>query len=323
VNGYGIDELYSGAKGDASLSTIHPPHGALVLARLISGWRTSRPGLRWLLWQLNRRSRVNAGGAEEQTRLSRHLIGTGKAGGSLGLCAGREIRERFEAALQRDGEALIRLLIPLLPRQPSLGQLTCCCKRFIYGLVEQNHLIRFAAHGQASGLPHILPFEAGRLRRILESHSPTLTEIWRPKQALMAYLLEMEIDYEAITGAVSRRGHGRCKQLKVATGLVKGWLKRALAPLITSEARNRKGGSNPSLDRALQQVGRHHPAQQPELEELLSELRLISGNSYIDALENAIQTGGAARGSFSTKQIYNYAHLVRYVLAIRERASAC
>jgi hypothetical protein len=323
VNGYGIDELYSGAKGDASLSTIHPLNATLAIARLISGWRTSRPGLRWLLWQLGRGSRNDAAGMRRRARLSRHLIGAGKAGGSLGLCAAREVRERFEAVLRRDGEALSGLLSPLLPGRPTLTQLTCCCKRFIYGLVEQNHLIRFAAHGQAAGLPYILPFEAGRIRRILEGHSPSLAEIRAPKQALLAYLQQLEIDYGAITGAVTRDGSSRRKQLKVTTGRLRAWLKRAVAPLIRSEARNDKGGSNPSLDRALRQVGRHHPAQRPEMEELLGELRQISGNSYIDALENAIQTGEAARGSFSTKQIYNYAHLVRYVLATRERRSAC
>ncbi|MFM7312101.1 MAG: hypothetical protein ACKO0M_02870, partial [Cyanobium sp.] len=298
-------------------------NAGLALARLISGWRTARPGLRWLLWRLNRGPRLGATGLPQQGPLSRHLIGTGKAGGSLGLCAEREVRKRFEAALQRDGEALSRLLRPLLPERPSLGQLTGCCKRFIHGLVEQNHLIRFAAHGQAAGLMVILPFAAGRIRQVLEGHSPSLFETCRPKQTLMAYLLAMGIDYEAITGAVTRRSNSRRKQLKIATGLLKAGLKRVLGPVIRSKSSNGQGGSDPSLNRALQQVSRHHPVEQPELQELLRELRQISGDGYINGLEHAIHAGKAEAGSFSTKQVYNYAHLVRYVLAIRRHAAAC
>lgn len=322
VNGYGIDELYSGAKGDASLSTIHPLNAGLVLARVLSNWRTSAAGWHWLRWRL-RLGRLRGASAGSLRRLlTRHLVGAGKAGGSLGLCAQEQIRSGFEQALLDDGEALSDLLAPLLPADPSAAELAAWCKRFIYGFVEQTHLVRFAAHGQAAGRVVVLPFEAGRVRQVLEAWMPCTSELWNPKQALAHYLQTMGVDYNAVTRAVCGGGSGRSKQLRVATGQLKAWLRRAVGPWLASAKPRGATRSDPSLDRALWQIGRHHP-RGPGLNPLLAELRTISGERYVEAIETAIEQGQAAAGEFTTKQIYNYAHLVRYVLATRRQKQAC
>jgi hypothetical protein len=320
VNGYGIDELYTGAKGDASLSTIHHSSLGLGLARLLSGWRTSRPGLRWM--QVRLRLQGSSDPASMATGLAGHLVSAGKAGGSLGLCSEAQVRRGFRTALLADGAELSTLLAPLLRPQPTLAELSVVSKRFIYGLVEQSHLCRFAGHGCAAELAYVLPFEAGRVRRVLERHAPSLAELWQPKSALVSYLRAAGVDYNSITRDLRRKRPSGRKHLRLALNSVRSWLGTVVRPLVNRIRPRRPGDVDNSVNRALRQVRHHHPAPD-DLAPLLKELRLIAGADYINALDRAIREGQASEGAFTTKQVYNFAHLIRYVRATRARQKPC
>lgn len=320
VNGYGIDELYAGAKGDASLSTIYPRSADLTVARLLSNWRTSRPGLgliRWRAWILRQ---LGGSTLERLEALAQQLRSAGKAGGNLGTCCRADVLPRFEAALEADSEELARHLWPMLRDASSEREWAACCKRFIYGLVEQTHLVRFAGHECAADVPVLLPFEAGRVRRALEAELPALQESWNPKGHLRSYLKMLGVDYDAIIAERARNLARNRKHQRLALEKSRAALKALAAPLRRWKP-VRKTTTDRGMLRALEDARKHHPGAR-ELSGLLQELTAITGGAYIESLELAIRRGSAEAGSFKTKQVYNYAHLVRYVLSTRN-ATRC
>jgi hypothetical protein len=139
---------------------------------------------------------------------------------------------------------------------------------------------------------------------------------------LVSYLRAAGVDYNSITRDLRRKRPSGRKHLRLALNSVRSWLGTVVRPLVNRIRPRRPGDVDNSVNRALRQVRHHHPAPD-DLAPLLKELRLIAGADYINALDRAIREGQASEGAFTTKQVYNFAHLIRYVRATRARQKPC
>lgn len=318
VNGYGTDEIYMGGKASARASSIYRPSFRKTADTIRNIGIFSRFSLTifWLKWQVGRvlgwPDRVQA------FRLGVRLASGGKTGGKLGDRAD-ESAGIFQRALRRDVGDVVDMLLSSIPTIDSRDKLSLFDKLFSYYFVEQSHMIRFHNHGQALGMPYLLPFSFQEIRQSPMGYHPGIREMWRPKHFLHVYLRKVcGVDYDTILQEadeakrtpVAERNNQSRRQAKRAPKIFRHLKKKFF----------RAGDDIPSeksdyfrwVAESLSTV-----ETDPEVQQDLEEL---ADGDYVATISDQLRAGDSSI-RYSSKEVYNYCHLLIYLSGIRAVAN--
>lgn len=317
VNGYGIDELYMGGKGDASISSIYLPTIAKLIETVNSIGVFSRfyLDLYWVLWRI--RKAIGMDDRNQAKRLAIKLSDAGKSGGKLGD-KGDHSAEIFSRALERDAYDIADLLINSMSGVSSKKDLSRFIKLFSYYFVEQNHLLRFYNHGESMGIPYSLPYASVEVRNALSTYHPGLSEMWRPKKLLHSYLMDQcGIDYEAI---LKRSG---ARKLGLRPMFFKALRRLFLSPIRTFLKMRKKNAD--ITDDIFDTPGffldvREVLPRSESVKKVIDALAKLDDGAYIETISRDMENGRVSR-RYSTKEVYNYAHLLVYLSNIQDSAN--
>ena len=311
VNGYGIDELYMGGKGSATISSIYLPSVAKMVETIRSIGIFSRMSLDllWFSW------RIQKAFGKDDVHLARHLAvklsGAGKSGGKLGYQGGRSAQV-FRDALTRDAVEVADMLLVSMSCISTKRHLSRFIKLFSYYFVEQNHMVRFFNHGKAMGSQYRLPYTCPEIRQSLLEYHPGAQEMWRPKQLLHSYLRDIcGIDYEAILKQCGARKLGFMPMIKKA---VRGVAWSPLRRLLRIKKKKRTHTYREEIltgPRYFLEVREALPPAETFVE-VQDALTKLDDGAYASAIGRDMESGRVSR-QYSSKEVYNYAHLLIYL----------
>ena len=308
VNGYCIDESYMGGKGPAAASSIYPPSLPKTLEYVRATGAISRLGLEWhwATWRI--RSAFGEGDETQARRLARRLSRTGKSGGVI--APRRDLsRTNFERAVARDADEVADLLVASIGRIRDREALTRFIKLFSYYFVEQNHILRFFEHGRAMGVPYFLPYADVDIRNELIDYVPRWCEFVRPKRMLFAYLRnQCNVDYERIIREAQRRLPSPRAGIVAAA---RAFVGRRVRIAFRLKQRNARPQVFLHTRRALMPMAEWSCA--------LLALSRTSSASYFYVLHSDLRLGRTSQ-SYSSKELYNSAHLLIYLAQVIKHA---
>lgn len=317
INGYGIDELYMGGKGNADMSSIYYPTIFKTLFTFIRLGIASRVGVAalWLYWKICQLFGVKE---EEYLKwLSLRLSAVGKSGGEFDEVE-METIYLFNKSLKRDAESVYHLLCESIDLSKGRHQLSLYIKSFIYYFVEQNHLVRFYNHGLCMGVPYILPYEDIDIRKSLIYYTPSFIDMWRPKNDLHIYLnKKYKINYEEILKKVGERRFNATRNFKK---FLRSVLSKYKVEIHKKSHLLYKKTKNDKKSKLLSHVSKIY-APVINNDEVNRTLLSLLNDNYIESISKSIQEKKFINKKYSSKQVYNYMHIKNYLKKVNKNVN--
>ena len=300
VNGYGIDELYMGTKDDPRYSSVYKRTvlkriGTLVNHRhfLDMSYKLDYAFFR-LRKLINKTSSSNA----LRTSLFKRAI-CGKIGANK-----YKWYEGTKMAYDSQIDSQVMEIVALLSRSgltiSSYKDYRFFIKLFMYYHAEFPHLVRFANHGRSLGVPYLLPYEFGPIRKFFCNNlSLSIRDGMRPKALLYDYVNDVlgEGFYNALQLPDRRNG---------LVGVFKVWFRRLGSTVLKKLSIGPYRSSHKYLEKYYEEVEDFALRFQDNIHPQFAP--------YIRQLSDDIKTGGLSpRGDISTREYENYVHLLFYI----------
>lgn len=300
LNGYGIDELYMGSKDEPRYSSVYKQTILKRIGTLINHRHFLDVSLMIDYFFFKLRVSLMKTAIRDALRpalFKRAIcgkVGVNKYRWYVGTKAA------YDSQVDSQVKGIMDLLRRSMLSVQSYKDYRYFIRSFIYYHVEFTHLVRFANHGRSLGVPYLLPYEFGPIRKFCCNNlSLSIRDGIRPKALLYDYVNDV-------------LGEGFYEELQLPdrhnrwVGVFRMWFRRLGRTVLKkisigpchSSLKYLEEYHEEVADFALRFQENIHPEFAP----------------YIRQLSDDIKTGGLSpRGNISTREYENYVHLLFYM----------